>query len=115
MNETKPFVEDVLEGPREIPGYNAPQSQAIEELAASSSETQDYPGFELKIPKTGIPLEQIERRALIEALQMSNWIQKDAAELLSISPRIMNYKINKLEISFPPGRRPRWERQNGKR
>src|SRR5262249_24178466 len=47
----------------------------------------------VKIPPTGIPLEEIERLVLIEALKMSNWVQKDAAELLSISPRVMNYKI----------------------
>jgi DNA-binding NtrC family response regulator len=59
----------------------------------------------VKIPPTGIPLEEIERNALIEALKMSNWVQKDAAELLSISPRVMNYKIKTLGIEFPRGRR----------
>jgi transcriptional regulator with GAF, ATPase, and Fis domain len=60
----------------------------------------------VKIPPTGIPLEEIERAALIEALKMSNWVQKDAAELLDISPRVMNYKIKTLRIEFPRGRRP---------
>jgi transcriptional regulator with GAF, ATPase, and Fis domain len=60
----------------------------------------------VKIPPTGIPLEDIERAALIEALKMSNWVQKDAAELLAISPRVMNYKIKTLRIEFPRGRRP---------
>ena len=59
----------------------------------------------VKIPPSGIPLEEIERSALIEALKMSNWVQKDAAELLSISPRVMNYKIKTLRIEFPRGRR----------
>jgi DNA-binding NtrC family response regulator len=59
----------------------------------------------VKIPPTGIPLEEVERITLIEALKMSNWIQKDAAELLSISPRVMNYKIKTLAIDFPRGRR----------
>jgi hypothetical protein len=36
---------------------------------------------------------------------MSNWVQKDAAELLAISPRVMNYKIKTLNIAFPKGRR----------
>ena len=40
----------------------------------------------MKIPPTGIPLEDIERHALIEALKMSNWVQKDAAELLVDQP-----------------------------
>jgi DNA-binding NtrC family response regulator len=59
----------------------------------------------VKIPPTGIPLEDIERHALLEALKMSNWVQKDAAELLAISPRVMNYKIKTLGIEFPRGRR----------
>jgi Nif-specific regulatory protein len=59
----------------------------------------------VKIPPTGIALEEVERLALIEALKMSNWVQKDAAELLDISPRVMNYKIKTLGIDFPKGRR----------
>jgi Nif-specific regulatory protein len=57
------------------------------------------------IPPAGIALEEIERRALVEALKMSNWVQKDAAELLSISPRVMNYKIKTMGIALPRGRR----------
>jgi DNA-binding NtrC family response regulator len=59
----------------------------------------------VKIPPTGIPLEEIERQAVVEALRMSNWVQKDAAELLGISPRVMNYKIKILNIEIPRGRR----------
>jgi DNA-binding NtrC family response regulator len=59
----------------------------------------------VKLPPTGIALEEIERQALVEALRMSNWVQKDAAELLHISPRVMNYKIKTLGIDFPRGRR----------
>jgi two-component system response regulator AtoC len=59
----------------------------------------------VKIPPTGIPLEEIERISIVEALKMSNWVQKDAAELLAISPRVMNYKIKTLGIDFPRGRR----------
>jgi Nif-specific regulatory protein len=59
----------------------------------------------VKIPPTGIPLEEIERQAVVEALKMSNWVQKDAAELLGISPRVMNYKIKILNIEMPRSRR----------
>jgi two-component system response regulator AtoC len=59
----------------------------------------------VKIPPTGIPLEEIERQAVVEALKMSNWIQKDAADLLGISPRVMNYKIKILRIEIPRSRR----------
>jgi Nif-specific regulatory protein len=60
----------------------------------------------VKIPPTGIPLEEVERQAVVEALRMSNWVQKDAADLLSISPRVMNYKIKILNIEIPRSRRP---------
>jgi Nif-specific regulatory protein len=62
-------------------------------------------GAIVKIPPTGVPLEDVERHALIEALKMSNWVQKDAAELLGISPRVMNYKIKILSIEIPRSRR----------
>ena len=39
------------------------------------------------------------------AYHYPNWVQKDAAELLSISPRVINYKIKTLGIEFPRGRR----------
>src|SRR5947208_14955289 len=71
---------------------------------ASSGGSRDHAAI-VKIPPTGIALDDIERHALIEALKMSNWVQKDAAELLSISPRVMNYKIKTLGIEFPRGRR----------
>jgi Nif-specific regulatory protein len=69
------------------------------ELSTSSSTGESNPV--VKIPPTGIALEEIERQALIEALKMSNWVQKDAAELLAISPRVMNYKIKTLAIEYP--------------
>jgi Nif-specific regulatory protein len=72
---------------------------------ASTSDTGSGTAPVVKLPPTGIALEDIERQALIEALRMSNWVQKDAAELLHISPRVMNYKIKVLGIELPRGRR----------
>src|SRR5215203_5259637 len=65
--------------------------------AGSSKDGQSV----VKIPPTGIALEDIERQAITEALKMANWVQKDAAELLQISPRVMNYKIKTLSIELP--------------
>ena len=64
---------------------------------SSSKDSQSV----VKIPPTGIALEDIERQAITEALKMANWVQKDAAELLQISPRVMNYKIKTLNIEMP--------------
>jgi DNA-binding NtrC family response regulator len=80
-----------------------------EDLRLGDSSTMGSAGREpssvIKIPPTGIALEEIERLSIVEALKMSNWVQKDAAELLAISPRVMNYKIKTLGIDFPKGRR----------
>ncbi len=46
-------------------------------------------------------LESLERRIILKALEENNWVQKDAAEKLGISPRVLCYKIKKLEIDIP--------------
>ena len=66
--------------------------------------TSDEATPAVRIPPTGIPLVDVERQAVIEALKMSNWVQKDAADLLSISPRVMNYKVKTLGIELPRAR-----------
>jgi two-component system response regulator AtoC len=58
----------------------------------------------VRVPPTGVALEEIERQALLESLRMCNGVQKDAAELLHISPRVINYKIKTLGIVMPRGR-----------
>ncbi len=50
-------------------------------------------------------LESIEKIALMEALKRSNWVQKEAAKLLGISSRVMNYKVHKHGITHG-----RWSR-----
>ena len=74
------------------------------ELSTGTSPTEA--ASVVRIPPTGIALEEIERQAVVEALNMSNWSQKDAAELLAISPRVMNYKIKTLGVELPRSRRP---------
>jgi len=61
-------------------------------------------GRVVRVPPAGVALEEIERQALIESLKMCNWVQKDAAELLHVSPRVINYKIKTLGIAIPRGR-----------
>ncbi|RMD97230.1 MAG: sigma-54-dependent Fis family transcriptional regulator [Calditrichaeota bacterium] len=46
-------------------------------------------------------LNAIEKEAIIRALEMRNWVQKEAAELLGISPRALNYKIQYHNITHP--------------
>jgi DNA-binding NtrC family response regulator len=44
-------------------------------------------------------LELLEKQALLEALKRSNWVQKEAAKLLGVSSRVMNYKVAKHGIT----------------
>ena len=50
-------------------------------------------------------LENLEREAVLQALERANWVQKDAAVALGISSRVMNYKVKKYSI-----KNPRWNR-----
>ena len=56
-------------------------------------------------PGAGLDLEELERQAILTALQRANWVQKDAAASLGISSRVMNYKIKKYNF-----KNPRWNR-----
>lgn len=52
-----------------------------------------------------LKLASLERQAIVLALQKTNWVQKDAADLLGISPRALNYKINQHKVTHPGWRR----------
>ncbi len=51
------------------------------------------------VDPTLLNLETLEKQALLEALKRSNWIQKEAAKLLGVSSRVMNYKVAKHGIT----------------
>ena len=44
------------------------------------------------------PLEAQERAMVLDALKKAKWVQKDAADILGISRRVMHYKIKKFKI-----------------
>jgi transcriptional regulator with GAF, ATPase, and Fis domain len=44
-------------------------------------------------------LEIIEKETILKALQLSNWVQKEAADKLGISARALNYKISHYDIT----------------
>ena len=59
----------------------------------------------IRLPPGGIRLEEVERELIMQALTMSDWVQKDAAELLGISSRVLNYKIQRFKITHPTWKR----------
>ncbi len=73
----------------------------LEDLNISGAEASSEEGgspISLRLPPTGIDLEELEKQAIMEALRINNWVQKDAAAFLGISSRVMNYKVSKYEI-----------------
>jgi DNA-binding NtrC family response regulator len=50
-------------------------------------------------------LVDLQKEIILEALEKSLWIQKDAAKRLGITPRTLNYKIKKLGITHPAWRK----------
>ena len=57
--------------------------------------------------QTAEPLETHERELILRALEENLWVQKNAARRLGISPRVLNYKINKFNITHPNWRKNR--------
>ena len=56
-------------------------------------------------PEAPQDLETHEKDVILDALGKSSWFQKDAAALLGVSPRVLNYKIKKYGISHPRWRK----------
>jgi len=54
-----------------------------------------------------LSLEQAERRLVLQALERTGWVQKEAARLLGLSSRVLNYRIRKLGITHPTWRHNR--------
>jgi DNA-binding NtrC family response regulator len=69
----------------------------------------DPSSYEEPIPVAPEPAQRSlvshERETIIQALEDSRWVQKDAAYLLDISPRALNYKIKRLGITHPRWRK----------
>jgi len=87
----------------------------LEESDIIRTESVVLPDSQIRITqgaprKTDRPKRSIkdqEKRAVLKALEESLWVQKDAAKLLDISPRALNYKIGKFGITHPRWRKNR--------
>jgi DNA-binding NtrC family response regulator len=55
----------------------------------------------IRLPAEGISLDDAERELVRQALERTGWVQKDAARLLGISSRALNYKIKNFGITHP--------------
>jgi len=64
-------------------------------------------GLGLQLPAAGISLGEVERQLVLAALERSGYVQKDAAGLLGVSRRKLNYMIRRMGITHPSWRRNR--------
>ncbi len=74
-----------------------------EDLSLSGQEKTEAPtGFETPGGgDDGLKLLDMEKKLILEALDKNNWVQKEAAQYLGISRRVMHYKIQKFGIRNP--------------
>jgi DNA-binding NtrC family response regulator len=64
-------------------------------------------GLVIEIPEAGVSLAAVERDLVRAALRRSGFVQKDAAALLGISSRKLNYMIRQMGVTHPSWRRNR--------
>jgi two-component system response regulator HydG len=60
-----------------------------------------------ELPAGGMSLREVERELVLEALRRSDFLQKDAAKLLGVSRRKLNYMIRRMGITHASWRRNR--------
>jgi DNA-binding NtrC family response regulator len=56
---------------------------------------------QLILPEGGVDLDELEKSFVVQALERSDYVQKDAAKLLNVSSRVLNYKIKQFGITHP--------------
>jgi Nif-specific regulatory protein len=83
-------------------------SQPAHGAAAGHSTVEKGPTLSIQSPgRPSSPnarsrhLDDVEKSTILDALMESNWVQKDAARILGVSPRVLNYKIKSHGITHP--------------
>jgi DNA-binding NtrC family response regulator len=66
-----------------------------------TGEEQTAAGDGLRMPAAGIRLVDAERELIRQALERTGWVQKEAARLLGVSSRTLNYKIGRFGFTHP--------------
>ena len=72
-----------------------------------------HAGLRIDMPATGLSLRDVERDLVLAALRKANFVQKEAAALLGVSRRKLNYMIQRMGITHASWRRNRAEPRAG--
>jgi two-component system response regulator HydG len=78
-----------------------------EHLGLSAAGTAGRGSWRPQLPPTGLSLADIEHAVVMEVLERAGFVQKEAAGLLSVSRRKLNYMIQRMGITHPSWRRNR--------
>lgn len=98
-----------------LKGYDWPgnirELKNVLERALFTSENDNLDTADIQLPDeypaagtvglTDRNLKELEKEAVLEALEKSNYVQKEAAKLLGISKRVIHYKIQQFKIKHP--------------
>jgi len=87
----------VAEGPRVL----------AQDLALADPCADEPAGWTPLLPPGGVDLRDVERGLVLEALTRVGWVQKEAAALLGVSRRKLNYMVRRMGITHPSWRRNR--------
>ncbi len=76
-----------------------PQALKTNQVLKVGQSQDNQKGFSISLPSSkALNLRIIEKQVILQALKTSGWIQKEAAKLLGISSRVINYKIKKHRL-----------------
>jgi DNA-binding NtrC family response regulator len=81
-----------------------------ERIEASDVDVSDAPAPEASDGESGsrgLSMREVERSLVLSALARAGFVQKDAAELLGVSRRKLNYMVQRMGITHPSWRRNR--------
>jgi two-component system response regulator HydG len=84
-----------------------PRIDAEDLLILGGRSAEGSRSWRYELPAEGISLRDVERELVIEALERTGYVQKDAAKLIGVSRRKLNYMIQKMGITHPAWRRNR--------
>lgn len=97
----------ILEDDKVIHSYNLALPEKVDKRSSSEEGQSVVRREELSSGREEIAgsLAEQEKELILRILEECLWVQKNAANKLGISPRALNYKINKLGITHPHWRR----------
>jgi two-component system response regulator HydG len=79
----------------------------LADLSIGEAVYADAGALGLELPPGGVSLETVEKELVVAALRRTGFVQKEAAGLIRVSPRKLNYMIQRMGITHPSWRRNR--------